>query len=214
MRGVFGLLATLMLLASAALADGDKAGRFDYYVLSLGWSPSWCALEGDRRVSDQCDPRHDFGFTLHGLWPQFTVGWPSYCPTAERPPSRQMTADMADIMGSGGLAWHQWDKHGRCSGLSARDYFALVRRATGAIHLPEVFAGVNRELRIDPDVVEAAFIEANPELTPDMMVTSCQRGDLVELRICLTRSLDPMECDRETLRRECSLDAATLLPLR
>ncbi|MCA8867704.1 MAG: ribonuclease T2 [Rhodobacteraceae bacterium] len=200
MRGVFGLLATLMLLASAALADGDKAGRFDYYVLSLGWSPSWCALEGDRRVSDQCDPRHDFGFTLHGLWPQFTVGWPSYCPTAERPPSRQMTADMADIMGSGGLAWHQWDKHGRCSGLSAAAYYAQARAAFEAVAKPEVFRQMHAPLEFPALLVEQAFIKANPKLAPETITVICKAGYFSEVRICLDKDLNPRACAPDTAR--------------
>ena len=53
-----------LFLALPALADGERAGDFDYYVLSLGWSPTWCALTGDARGDDQCDPRHDYGFTL------------------------------------------------------------------------------------------------------------------------------------------------------
>lgn len=62
----------LILLASAGLAraDGERAGDFDYYVLSLSWSPTWCALEGDERGSPQCDADRDLGWVLHGLWPQ------------------------------------------------------------------------------------------------------------------------------------------------
>ena len=55
-------------------------------------------------------------------------------------------------------AWHQWNKHGRCSGLSAQDYYDLVRQAVASITLPAVFNGVNRELRVDPDVL--AFFRA------------------------------------------------------
>ena len=57
----------LLLLASPAMAEGEKPGDFDYYVMALSWSPNWCALEGDRKGSDQCDARHDHGFILHGL---------------------------------------------------------------------------------------------------------------------------------------------------
>ncbi len=118
-----------LIAAGSAVAEGERAGEFDYYVLSLSWSPTWCALEGDRRGSPQCDADSDFGWVLHGLWPQYENGWPSYCRTGHRNPSRAETAAMADIMGSGGSAWHQWNKHGRCSGLSPDDYFALAREA-------------------------------------------------------------------------------------
>jgi hypothetical protein len=92
----------LALLPASLRAEGERAGDFDYYVLSLSWTPTWCALEGDDRNSPQCDPGQGFGFTLHGLWPQYEDGWPSFCPTALRPPSRGQTGAMADIMGSSG----------------------------------------------------------------------------------------------------------------
>ncbi len=102
------------LAGAAARAEGERAGVFDYYVMALSWSPSFCALEGTARGDPQCAGAGR-GFVLHGLWPQFEAGWPSYCPSAARNPSRAETAAMADIMGSGGLAWYQWKKHGRCS---------------------------------------------------------------------------------------------------
>ncbi len=59
----------VMLWAMAARAEGERAPDFDYYVLSLSWSPTWCALEGDTRGSPQCDEAADYGWVLHGLWP-------------------------------------------------------------------------------------------------------------------------------------------------
>ena len=154
------LIMALMLIAGAARAEGERAGAFDYYVLALSWTPTWCAIEGDGRGSPQCDPGQGFGFTLHGLWPQYEEGWPSYCPTSERNPSRGMTADMADIMGSSGLAWHQWNKHGVCSGLSARDYFALSRLAYERVTRPDLLRNLGREVRLPAEVIEEAFLEA------------------------------------------------------
>jgi ribonuclease T2 len=96
MRLLRFLVLSATLTASVARADGERAGVFDYYVLALSWSPNWCALEGDARHADQCET--DAGWILHGLWPQFHRGWPAFCPTVERAPSRRMTGDMADIM--------------------------------------------------------------------------------------------------------------------
>ena len=104
------LLVVLSLLSAPALAQSNRAGEFDYYVLSLSWSPTWCALEGDARRSPQCEETTDQGWVLHGLWPQQHRGFPAHCQTAARPPSRQMTDAMADIMGTPGLAWYQWKK--------------------------------------------------------------------------------------------------------
>ena len=99
---MFRALVLLMFTTLPAMADGERAGKFDYYVMALSWTPNWCALEGDRKKSDQCDDDTGFGFTLHGLWPQFNVGWPSYCRGTARAPSRRQTNAMTDIMGAGG----------------------------------------------------------------------------------------------------------------
>lgn len=207
------LIMALMLIAGAARAEGERAGAFDYYVLALSWTPTWCAIEGDGRGSPQCDPGQGFGFTLHGLWPQYEAGWPSYCPTSERNPSRGMTADMADIMGSSGLAWHQWNKHGVCSGLSARDYFALSRLAYERVTRPDLLRNLGREVRLPAEVIEEAFLEENPNLRDETTTVTCRDGRVQEIRICLTRDLDPRECGRD-VARDCSLQEAIFAPMR
>ncbi|WP_224824852.1 ribonuclease T2 [Cognatishimia sp. MH4019] len=203
----------LVLLAGMARADGERAGVFDYYVMALSWSPTWCALEGDARGSDQCAARHDHGWTLHGLWPQFHRGWPSYCRTAQRSPSRGQTGAMADIMGSGGLAWHQWKKHGVCSGLSAEAYYELSRDAYGSIARPSVFRKLENAVKVPASVVEEAFLEVNPALEPDMITITCRQGRIQEARICLSKDLTPVPCGQDVIR-DCQMSDALLDPVR
>ena len=201
------------LAASAAWTKGERSGEFDYYVLSLSWSPTWCALEGDARRSPQCEDDADFGWVMHGLWPQYDRGWPSYCPTAERNPSRAMTRDMADIMGTPGLAWHQWNKHGVCSGLSATDYYAVSREAYGTINRPEIFRQLDKAIKLPAAVVEEAFLKVNPQLDPDMITITCKQGRIQEARICLSRSLEPVTCGRDVVR-DCTATDALFAPIR
>jgi ribonuclease T2 len=203
----------LVLLPASLRADGERAGAFDYYVLALSWTPTWCALEGDDRDSPQCDAGQGFGFTLHGLWPQYEDGWPSFCPTAERPPSRGQTGAMADIMGSPGLAWHQWRKHGVCSGLTSQDYYALSRLAYERVERPDLLRRLDREVRLPARVIEEAFLEANPELEPDMLTVTCRSGRVQEVRLCLTRDLEPRVCGDDVVR-DCTLEGALLSPMR
>lgn len=196
-----------------AHADGEKAGAFDYYVLALSWSPNWCLREGDAREAAECAPGAARGWTLHGLWPQYERGWPSYCRTSARDPSRRMTGDMVDIMGSSGLAWHQWKKHGRCSGLSAEGYFDASRKAYGQITRPEILRKLDREVALPAAVVEEAFLRENPDLQPDMITITCRDRRIQEARICLTRDLSLRRCGADVLR-ECQLDDALFAPLR
>lgn len=202
-----------MLLALPAWAEGEKAGAFDYYVLSLSWSPNWCAYEGDARGSDQCDARHDHGWIMHGLWPQFHRGFPSYCPTSNRAPSRGMTSAMADIMGTPGLAWHQWKKHGVCSGLAAQDYYALSREAYERVVRPDVFRKLDREVRLPAAVVEDAFLKANPDMEADGVTITCRQGYIQEARICLSHDLTPVPCGQDVVR-DCKARDARFAPVR
>ena len=205
--------AALLALTAAASAEGERPGDFDYYVMALSWNASWCEREGDARGADQCDPKHDHGFTLHGLWPQSEQGWPSYCRTSERDPSRRMSGDMADIMGSAGLAWYQWKKHGRCSGLSGEDFYSLSRLAYSKVNRPDILRRLPRDMDLPPKVVEEAFLEANPDMEADGVTVACRGGYIAEVRICLTRDLKPRKCSYE-VRRDCSAKTAEMPMMR
>ena len=202
-----------VLWPAPGLAEGERAGDFDYYVMSLSWSSNWCALVGDGRGDPQCDAGRGLTFTLHGLWPQHERGWPSYCRTGERDPTRGETAAMADIMGGAGLAFYEWKKHGRCSGLSAPDYFALSRRAYDSVTIPPIFARISKDLKLPAEVVEAAFLEANPGLKADQITVTCDQGMIEEVRLCLTTDLAPRRCGADTLR-DCRMKDAVLGAVR
>lgn len=204
----------LLILALPVHAGGGRAGDFDYYVMSLSWTPTWCALEGDARHSPQCASGKGHGFTLHGLWPQYKGGgWPGFCRTSQRNPSRAMSNDMADIMGTSGLAWYQWKKHGRCSGLNAADYYALARKAYARINRPEIFRKLKRDIALPASVVEAAFIEVNPTLLQNQITITCKAHKIHEVRICLTKDLEWMKCGRD-VSRDCSLRDAGMAKMR
>jgi ribonuclease T2 len=202
-----------ILAALPATAPASPAGSFDYYVLSLSWSPNWCVLEGDARGSDQCDTRHDHGWILHGLWPQFERGYPAYCQTSERAPSRRDTQEMADIMGTSGLAWHQWQKHGTCAGLSADAYFALSRESFSKISKPGDLRRLTAPVQIAPKVIEEAFMRDNPRLRQDQITITCREGHIQEARICLTMDLEFRRCGADVLK-DCSAPTAIFTPVR
>lgn len=207
------ILAALLCAASLAAplnAQGvrgqpadDIPGQFDYYVLSLSWAPSWCQSTDNHRDSVSCDRGRKAGFVVHGLWPQYERGWPDHCPTTRHGPSRAQTRAMEDLMGSSGLAWYQWRKHGTCSGLSAQGYFDATRKAADVISIPPVLSQLARDVSLPARVVEDAFIEENPLLTRNGITVTCQDRRLQEVRICLTRDLQPRDCAADT-RRDCS----------
>lgn len=184
---------------------------FDYYVLALSWSPSFCEDSGDR-TSNQCNGSRDYGFVAHGLWPQYENGWPEFCDISARVPERTIDK-MLPIMPSKGLIFHQWKKHGTCSGMQPRDYFDTVKAAYEAVVIPKELRRLDRTLTIDPQVIEAAFIESNPALDRDEIVINCSKNRLREVKVCFDKALTPRACGSD-VNRECRSDAIRMPPVR
>ena len=199
----------------AVLARGDvPAGTgFDFYVLSLSWSPSYCEAEGEDANRQQCASARPYAFVVHGLWPQFERGYPENCRTDEDSVDNATLRTLYDIMPSAGLIRHQWRKHGSCAGLSQDNYFDVLRAAREAVAIPAEFRRLDAHRTLDPDDAERAFLTANPALTDGGVAVTCDRRILREVRICLTKDLAFRECP-EVDRRACRLDKVVMPPVR
>lgn len=211
-------LATLLVLAGCAPSSGeDDAGLvaargtgFDFYVLSLSWSPSHCEAEGAQANRRQCGPGRDLAFIVHGLWPQFERGYPEFCASGE--PGRvpeELIATALDIMPSAGLIGHQWRKHGSCTGLSQREYLEAAREAYGRVAIPRSFSTAGAAREANPGDVERAFIEVNQTLPADGIAVTCAQGRLAEVRICLSKELEFRSCP-EVDARACRSPSVSL----
>ena len=116
-----GMAALILLCACFSAADAPS--RFDYYVLSLSWSPQYCA----RALGHEPQCARPNAFVVHGLWPQYERGYPSDCRTNARVAEATIER-MLPIMPSRRLVIHEWRAHGSCSGSSPHAYFADVER--------------------------------------------------------------------------------------
>jgi ribonuclease T2 len=198
-------LAARVFMAVILLASGSRAiaDDFDFYVLSLSWSPSWCASNDRDGSTLQCSGRRPYTFIVHGLWPQNERGWPEYCPSREPERVPQSLAQtMFDIIPSAGLAGHEWRKHGTCSGLNQRTYFQTLRAAYRKVRLPPVVFDGRLPRRLAVDEIETLMTKSNPGLTRKGVAVSCQDGQLTEIRVCMTKSLAFRDCD-EVDRNAC-----------
>jgi len=212
-----GWALALLLFASgfapAAFAQSPP-GRFDYYLLSLSWSPSYCA-EPDMAARDprQCGRERRFAFVVHGLWPQHERGWPSDCAGAPRDAPAPLVASMLDLMPSPRLVEHEWDAHGKCPGLSPQAYFERTRRARAKVAIPAHYVAPARALTVTGAEVERAFVAANPGLTPAMVAVQCDRTRLREVRVCLTKDLRYRTCGAD-VRDRCGSAKVAMPPAR
>ena len=208
-----GLAAVVALAGLWAVLRPDRAGAFDHYLLALTWTPTWCAATGDGRGDPRCAAGSGAGWLLHGLWPQHVTGWPEFCDTRHPDPSRALTEAQLDIMGSAGLALHQWRKHGSCSGLSPQDYFDTARAAFAAFPVHRAIAPTEAARLPLADLTDTLRTEW-PQVPADGLVVICRGQQVHEVRICLTRDLAPRACNADVLARACSRADVALPALR
>lgn len=202
------LLGLLCVASSAVLARHHRApsaqpgepGQFDYYLLSLSWSPSYCLTHGDDR--SQCGGK-GYGFVLHGLWPQFeSGGFPENC-IADAPLPAVAQGIGKTLYPSTRLMQHEWQTHGTCSGMEAADYFRTEDRALAVVHIPPQLETPPASQSLTAGNITAQFLAANAGMNPDSLVVACSRGELSEVRVCLTRILSIRSCGAR-VRSTCS----------
>jgi ribonuclease T2 len=214
------LISLALVVVSAAVASAqdrrqNAPGEFDFYVLALSWSPSFCEAAAERgnsgRSQVQCE--RPYSFVVHGLWPQYERGFPEYCQRPSPRLDRNIMTSMLDLMPAPGLIFNEWDKHGTCSGLGARAYFESVRKARAAVKIPEEFLQLSEQKTIAPGDLEAAFIKVNPGLSSSAISVTCSSRRLSEVRVCLSKDMQFRACE-EIDRRACRRDEVVMPPVR
>jgi len=224
------LAMVLVFLVGGAWAQDrrqNEAGQFDFYVLSLSWSPSFCEASAERSQTQtaqnqssqnqssqdqQCGERR-YSFVVHGLWPQYEKGFPEFCQVPAPRLDRAIVSSMLDLMPSPRLIFHEWDRHGTCSGVAARAFFENVRKARAVIKIPAEYLDLTAPINVTPDDVEEAFVKSNPGLTKAGIAISCDSKRLSEVRICLSKDLKFRDCG-EIDSRSCRRDTLVMPPSR
>ena len=218
-RGFFLILALSFVVGTAAAQDRrqNEPGKFDFYVLSLSWSPTFCEASAERAADQkplpECDGTRPYPFVVHGLWPQYETGFPEFCKQPAPRLDRNVVSSMLDLMPAPGLIFGEWDRHGTCSGLSARAYFGTVRKARALVKIPDEYIGATQEVTVAPAEVQDAFVKANPGLTRASVAVSCDAKRLTEVRICVGKDLHFHDC-QEVEQRSCRRDQIVMPPLR
>jgi ribonuclease T2 len=213
-RNLFAFLFLVLFAAAAPAQDArqNTPGQFDFYVLSLSWSPSFCEAAGERAPEQQCGAR-PYAFVVHGLWPQYEKGFPEFCQVPSPRLDRNILSSMLDLMPAPRLIYHEWDRHGTCSGLSQRAYFETIRKARAMVKIPAEYLDLKAAITVTPDAVEEAFVQANPGLTREAVSVNCDRQRLREVRLCVSKEFRFRDC-AEIDRRACKQEKLVMPPLR
>jgi ribonuclease T2 len=192
--------------SSSAATSAD----FDYYLLTLSWAPEFCATNPNGRSSAECDPNRHMGLVVHGLWPQYNNGkWPQDC--ASTPPVASSTVDhMMPMMPGRQLIQHEWSKHGTCSGLSTKDYFAAIEKLYTGLRVPDDFKRPSDTARTSPSGIEKEFASAN-KAPEEAFRISCPQNEFSAVEICISKDLEYQACPA-TLK-ECKAPKIEVRPV-
>ncbi|WP_429808513.1 ribonuclease T2 family protein [Ensifer sp. B1-9] len=198
--------------STKAITAVPVGSGFDFYVLSLSWSPTWCGDNDPNGKSSQCETGSNRGLIVHGLWPQNEKGYPDFCPTrqSDRVPA-SLGKQYLDLIPSMGLIGHQWRKHGTCSGLSQEDYFVVTRAAWNRLALPSELSPPRQQTNLSVNAIESALVAKNPGMTKDAVAVTCEGNRLEEIRVCFDKSLNFRSCPAVD-RQACPKDSVSLPP--
>lgn len=176
-------------------------GDFDFYLLTLSWSPEFCSTH---RSAAECAAHA--GFVLHGLWPQNTNGtYPENCSDAPGPSNPQQ---YSDIFPDPGLLQHEWKTHGTCSGLAPDAYLQLARRAFQSVHTPDALNNLSQQTSEPPATILGQFAAANTGVPQSSLALSCGNNYLTAVEVCLSKDLHAISCQVRT----CAAQSVKIVP--
>lgn len=203
--------------AAPILKDSKVDAKVFDLQLVYSWSPYHCKQTGaDTKQSKkdkakkgalaawdtdfQCK-RNNFGFVVHGLWPQAEgktgkQGQPRACkPAAPLAPQvvRQHLCTVPGVY----LMQNEWQAHGTCHWNAPEAYFGDIDKLTGDYPMPDLAALQNRDVKVD-DVVAAIVDGSNGTLSAEMVgvraAEAAKKRSLQEIYICMDLQYKPKVC--------------------
>lgn len=172
--------------ADEVVADEPTA----FYMLALTWAPEDCrANGGDRGYWVQCKV-NNFGFVVHGLWPNGAARrHPRYCGPAPAISPATVRAN-ACMTPSTTMQQHEWAAHGTCGWDTPEAYFAQSAKLWRALEIPMLTAAT-----MTAGEVRDAFAAANPGVKREGIYIKAVEGNrLMDVRLCYDLDYHPMAC--------------------
>lgn len=180
------------------VADTENDKPSEFYVLSYSWSPGYCKQRDPQDKSPgkrdylQCGSGRNFGYVLHGLWPQGTLANPNAFPRAcegDQPKiDREVLEKYLCMSPSVWLLQHEYENHGTCmideNLRTPEAYFDKAMELHRSLNLPS-------EQVTNQAQGKVWFTENNPSLTKDSVYFDNQKK---EWRVCYDRNFSPLAC--------------------
>ena len=174
-----------------------KAGSFDYYLLSLSWSPTYCGTSSGRNNKQQCGGPQPHGMVVHGLWPQFADGtWPQCCQKVASVKPSPAVEQASKVMIGTRLLSHEWTKHGACVTSRQDEYFGKINQVTDSLGLAPGLSGSGQER------IRVTDLKRHWAVPPAAITVQCKGTRLKEVHICLNKDLSPIACPEAEVKTD------------
>ncbi|ATQ41351.1 ribonuclease T2 family protein [Caulobacter mirabilis] len=160
------------------------------YMLALTWAPEICRTRGeDPDNAVQCKT-NDFGFVLHGLWPNGAERrHPRYCGPAPKL-SAETVREHLCMTPSAEMLQHEWAAHGTCGWDSPDAYFDQAAKLWDGLKRPALTGQT-----MTAGEIRDAFKAANPWVARDGIYIKAASGNWLEdVRLCYDLQYRPMAC--------------------
>ncbi len=206
------LVGALTLAPSLGLAQ--EPSDFDFYVFTLSWSPGFCDTGGADKSPGQCAIGAGTGFVVHGLWPdRWFSRNPENCQYGVAI-GRDALRLTDGVYPDEGLARYEYLKHGTCTGLDPQAYFAAVKTLRDGVVVPDILKAPRQRLTFAPGDLEQAFIAVNANLQAANMALTCRNGELIDVRICVSKDLAAFANCPKVSGHTCHASSISVAPIR
>ncbi|MBB3102293.1 ribonuclease T2 family protein [Azomonas macrocytogenes] len=172
--------------------------KSEYYVLSYTWTPRYCAKLGKDQTKPgskdylQCGSGKQFGYVLHGFWPQGRIkasgNYPRACEGDQQKIDRKLLENYLCMTPSVWLLQHEYEYHGTCMHDETleepRAYFDKALELHNTLKLPD------RELPGDTASIQW-FMDNNPQFKQGSVQYSTNSK---EWQFCYDNTFTSMTC--------------------
>lgn len=193
-------LPALIALGLLSLPAGaQERPHFDYWMLTMAWSPEHCAQKPAEKQCKQAIVDHSYrGFVIAELAPMLNSGKPSPCPKADGKVPEELLSRTREVMLSFLHVRQQWKSYGGCTQGSLDEHFMFVERVYRKIEIPDQYRNPNDYLETTVPALQKAFAARNPGFAEDSFSVACASNRRIsEIRVCFDTDLNPRSCGRE-----------------
>jgi ribonuclease T2 len=189
-----GLMAAVCAVAAQAAEPREEP---HYYTLSISLAPALCQLHPENRQLRVC--QEGYSVMVQGFWPEHEDGRklrncskdsPDLSPVQERVLEKVMPDDPVRV--------REWQRHGSCTGMSAREYFRALMASANRLRLPQLISKEGRDQVVERNQLVAEIMKINAGLPEKGIYLRCSQDGanptLTELRVCYKPGGQFTEC--------------------